>query len=318
MRIKGLLGMTSKNKDVRQLFLVIPSYGDSKSVVEICHEVETILDCPIKICILDDSGGVDFYPDLPDNYAVFSTDKNLGQQRILTDFFRFGLARTFPVQEDDLVIIMDGDGEDSPQDVPRLLAKMEIEEVNLVTARRGSRSVSINFKISYFCFKLGARILSGKSINHGTFSVSKRSELESWVKKDAFYQSFVGGLISTKTPKSFVNCDRSPRRYGTSRLDKSGLIEHGLRILISLSALISTRLLMATFAWIIFSVFFGVFVVIFKYLGNSTPGWASFVVGFLIQVTILLLVALLTTIGLMRNQGEDPKNSEFKLRIYGK
>ena len=208
---------------------------------------------------------------------------------------------------------MDADGEDSPSDVSRLLDKIENENLSLVTAQRGSRNTTFFFKIGYLFFQISGKILTGKTINHGTFSISKRSELSRWVKKDSFYQSFVGGLVSVKTLKGSVVCNRASRRYGTSRLDNSNLILHGLKILISLSPLISARLLVATSAWIIFSAICGTGSIVFKLLGNTTPGWATLIIGFLVQIAMLLIVALLTTLGFVRDTG-DSANPAFRLR----
>ncbi len=308
--------MIQRIKPKGSLFLVIPSYGDSKSVVEITKELEVIVDRPITICILDDSVGKDDYPSLPKNYTIFVPEKNLGQQKILTNFFRHGLGSFYKIHDDDLVIIMDGDGEDSPSDVPRLLEKIDEKGLNLVTAQRASRSVSFSFKVGYLCFQLAGKILTGKTINHGTFSVSRRSELETWVKRDSFTQSFVGGLLSVKTTKGSVICDRKPRRYGKSSLDKYGLITHGLKIWLSLSYLITSRLLIATFLWVIMSVIIGVSAITFKIFGYVTPGWTTLIIGIIAQVSVVLLVALLTTIGLMKDPSDFYANPKFIIRKH--
>ena len=316
MRIKELPGMNQGNSANAALFLVIPSFGDSQSVVEITKELEDIIDCPITVCILDDSVGIDDYPYLPENYTVFMPEKNLGQQRILTNFFRNGLGSYFKVGKDDLVIIMDGDGEDSPGDVVRMLEKIKTGEFCLVTAQRASRSVPISFKLGYLCFQIAGKVLTGKTINHGTFSISKRSELETWVKRDPFTQSFVGGLLSVSTSKVSVVCDRAPRRYGASRLDKYGLVTHGLKIWLSLGYLITARLLLATFSWTVISLLVGVLAIVLKFLGYAAPGWTTLIFGIIAQVFVILLVALLTTIGFTREPNEFSKSHDFTIRKF--
>ena len=85
----------------------------------------------------------------------------------------YGLSKKFASQDEDLILIMDADGEDSPSDVSRLLDKIENENLSLVTAQRGSRNTTFFFKIGYLFFQISGKILTGKTINHGTFSISK-------------------------------------------------------------------------------------------------------------------------------------------------
>lgn len=299
---------------MEHLFLVIPSFGDSRSVIEISQEVEKIVECPITICILDDSAGVDYYPSLPPNYNLFVSQRNCGQQKILTDFLRSGLANRFEVSHDDFVIIMDGDGEDSPRDIPRMIARIENEDLDLLTAQRGSRSAPISFKLGYFCFQVVGKVLTGELINHGTFSVSRRIKLENWVQKETFSHSFVGGLVSISSSKGSLICDRERRRYGDSRLSNIGLIKHGLKIFVSLSPQVNYQLLLYGSLWVLFSSLFIISTIVFKTPGATTSRYLTINLIILIPMFMMLIVAFFLTKRFLKKSDDSNTSNTLTLR----
>jgi hypothetical protein len=304
--------MTIEIKNQR-LFLVLPSFGDARAAVEIASEVEKLYTGELIVCILDDSVGEDKFPRLPSNYYLVQPTRNLGQQRLLVNFLRYSLPKLFENQPNDLVLIMDSDGEDSPGDVPELIKELKSGEYDFACATRKSRQTDFTFKIGYFGFQLLTRILTGIYVRYGTFSVSRREILQKTVKNDAFSQSFVGGLMATPNKKVMVNCNRGKRRYGESNMNKNNLIVHGLRILLALSPTISGRLLFTTVVSTIFSIFIIFGVVIAKMLNLVTPGWTTVVVVGLIEILILEVTILMLTLGLIKHANETSTDGDFKV-----
>ena len=304
--------MTIEIKSQR-LFLVLPSFGDARAAVEIASEVEKSYSGELIVCILDDSVGEDEFPTLPSNCYLVQPTRNLGQQRLLVNFLRHSLPELFENHPNDLVLIMDSDGEDSPGDVPELIKKLESGEYDFACATRKSRQTDFTFKIGYFGFQLLTRLLTGIYVRYGTFSVSRREVLQKIVKNDAFSQSFVGGLMATPNKKIMVDCDRGKRRYGESNMNKNNLIVHGLRILLALSPVISGRLLFTAVVSTIFSIFSIIGVVIAKILNLVTPGWTTAVIIGLIQILILEVTILMLTLGLMKHENERSSDGDFKV-----
>ena len=66
----------------------------------------------------------------------------------------------------DQVIVIDCDGEDEPAAINELLKKREYE---IVTVKRGKRSESFFFKLSYVFYKLIFRFITGKTIDFGCY-----------------------------------------------------------------------------------------------------------------------------------------------------
>ena len=95
--------------------------------------------------------------------------RNLGHQRAIA----IGLAYVEQHIDNRCVVVMDSDGEDSPEDVPRLLARFEEEGGDkIVFAERTRRSETIIFKIFYLIYRwLDFLSDGGAGSGSGNFSV---------------------------------------------------------------------------------------------------------------------------------------------------
>jgi hypothetical protein len=235
-----------RTQELRTIYVVIPSYGDNRSVLEITSEINSMVDGNLVFCILDDSAGVDKYPKLASNFHIFIPKSNMGQQKILVNFFRHTLPTYFNHTPNDLVLILDGDGEDAPININKMLMLLDENKVEMVVATRGKRHVKALFKIGYVFFQVFGFVLCNRNINHGTFSISKRAILEKATKSENFDYSFVGGMISSKMTKRKLKCDRHPRRYGRSNLNKINLISYGLRVYAGIRPKVSYKIFQIT------------------------------------------------------------------------
>ena len=108
----------------KQFFVVLPCFGDSESAQELCHEMNLLESAPKAIVVLDDSMGIDNYDNLPGNAFVVRATNHLGQQRLLTQFFRHGFADLFQINDTDAVVVMDSDGEDKVEHIQILIDRL--------------------------------------------------------------------------------------------------------------------------------------------------------------------------------------------------
>jgi hypothetical protein len=143
-------------------------------------------------------------------------------------------------------LILDGDGEDAPVNINKMLMLLDENKVEMVVATRGKRHVKTLFKIGYVFFQIFGFILCNRIINHGTFSISKRAILEKATKNRNFDYSFVGGMMASKMTKRKIKCDRYPRRYGKSNLNKINLISYGLRVYAGIRPKVSYKIFQIT------------------------------------------------------------------------
>lgn len=278
-------------------FVVIPSFDDNLSVQEICFELNQLPLSPQQIIVLDDSIGIDCYDDLPTNALVVSPSFRLGQQRLLTHFFRHEFTKCCDPSESDLIIIMDADGEDSPLDIKKLLDDFTNERpVDLVLATRTSRHSTIRFRLGYACFRFLSRLLTGETIKTGTFSISSWRWLQQACNHDAFNVSFVGGLLVAPASRKLTPIARQPRRYGSPKVNTSGLIQHGLGVFLAMSKQISVRFFTALCAVSFLSILLVITTLSLWWIGVTVPGYTSIILISVFQLNIIMLILFLGSI----------------------
>ena len=79
------------------------------------------------------------------------------------------------LQDADAVLVMDGDGEDPPEAIPALLAQAGDRKDFCIVAQRRKRTEKISFKLSYMVYKTVFRLVTGKQISFGNFSLTSIS-----------------------------------------------------------------------------------------------------------------------------------------------
>jgi hypothetical protein len=248
---------------------------------------------PVRFVVIDDTAGQD--PEVAsvaglDDVTVLQPPFNLGHQRALVYALRKALPR---IADDDAVVTLDADGEDRPQDLPRLLAALTARpqpERRAVLALRTKRRESIGFKLLYRGFRLLFRSLTGATVRSGNFAAMPGSMARRALLHPTFDLSYSSAILALDLPIEYVPCERGERYEGRSKMTYGKLAMHGLRMLMPFTDRIAIRALGAF-------VFFGVlgallaFVVICLKLftTSSIPGWTSYIA---LGALIVSLVAL--------------------------
>jgi glycosyltransferase involved in cell wall biosynthesis len=247
----------------------------------------------VRFVVIDDTAGQD--PEAAalaelEDVTVLRPPFNLGHQRALV----YALRKALPaVADEDAVVTLDADGEDRPEDLPRLLRAMEVEGPEgrpVALALRTKRRESLSFKVFYRLFRLLFRSLTGTTVRSGNFVVLPGAIAKRALLHPTFDLSYSSAILALDLPIAYVPCERGERYEGRSKMTYGRLAMHGLRMLMPFTDRIAIRAL-ATF------VFFGVLgaglaaiVVALKLFTSSTvPGWASYVA---LGALIVSLVAL--------------------------
>lgn len=169
--------------------------------------------------------------------------RNLGHQRAIA----IGLAFVHAERACDTVVVMDGDGEDAPADVPRLLEKYrEHGGERIVFAARTRRSESLTFRIGYRAFKIVHRILIGLPVKVGNFSVLPRRQLDRLVVISELWNHYAAAVIKARLPHETVDTSRGPRLGGRSSMNLVSMVVHGLSAMAVYGEIIGVRLLCTT------------------------------------------------------------------------
>jgi len=283
-----------------RLWIVCPSYTDVVAFTMLRERILAVLQRdpshrarPVRFVVIDDTGGFD--PEIEtlcayDDVTVIAPPFNLGHQRALV----FGLRLIEPDLEDtDLVVTMDADGEDKPEDLPRMLAPLlEHPELRnqLCVARRTKRTESLRFRIMYFYFRIMFRTLTGETVRNGNYAayrgwLARRMLLHPYF--DLCYSSTLVSLDMAVTP---VPCARGTRYAGESRMNLFRLLMHGIRMLTPFTDRIAIRAMTAFTAIFGIGVLLSLAVVGTKlFTSASIPGWTT---ATLLGILVLSLIAV--------------------------
>jgi hypothetical protein len=174
---------------------------------------------------------------------LLSLRRNLGHQRAIA----VGLAFVHAERPCDAVVVMDGDGEDAPLDVPRLLDRYEEHGgERIVFAARARRSESVAFRMGYQAFKVVHRVLIGLPVKVGNFSVVPRRQLDRLVVISELWNHYAAAVIKARLPHETVDTSRGPRLAGRSSMNLVGMVVHGLSAMAVYGEIIGVRLLVTT------------------------------------------------------------------------
>jgi hypothetical protein len=240
-----------------RLCVLTPSYFDVESFLILKDRLEESLGLAVargelpaarivKYTFVDDSAGRDAavraLDQLPD-VTVIEPPFNLGHQRAIV----YGLrAIAGDLSPEEIVVTMDSDGEDQPEDVPRLLAPLLTPPVDLwkvAIARRTERHEPLAFKVMYLAFVLLFRLLTGRAVRSGNFAALRGEYVVRMLNHPYFdlcYSSSLLTLSMNPTP-TFVPCARGRRYAGESRMGTERLLSHGVRMLMPFADRIAIR-----------------------------------------------------------------------------
>jgi polyisoprenyl-phosphate glycosyltransferase len=229
--------------------------------------------------------------------TVLHLGRNVGHQRALA----IGLAYIHASRDCRAVVIMDADGEDAPEDVPRLVAAHDAGQGTVVFAGRSARSEGLRFRMFYELYRLMHRLLTGRRIWFGNFSIVPSRLLPRLVLLSELWNHYPSAIIKARIPFASIPLPRAPRLGGRSHMGLTGLIIHGLGAISVHGDVIGVRALMATVVAIVLCVVGIVTVVFIRAVTDlAIPGWASAVVGLLIaillQAVLLSLVFIFVTL----------------------
>ena len=223
----------------------VPVYLDTESFLILRERILQVLPggWEARFHLLDDTAGQDpgvgaarAFSDI----TVETMPYNMGHQRALVHGLRGFLS------EGDagcLLVTMDADGEDRPEDLPALFAAWEKQgdPHAIVLAKRTQRRESLFFKTFYFFYKNVFRFLTGTVIQTGNFALYHSSVGARILFHPYFDLSYASTLFALGSRLVFVPCPRGSRYKGRSRMNFSRLAIHGVRMLMPFMDRIAIR-----------------------------------------------------------------------------
>jgi hypothetical protein len=232
--------------------------------------------------------------------VILKLRRNVGHQRAIAIGLGYVSDHINPEQ---LVVIMDSDGEDVPATIPSLLAQLESSHNDVVVAKRKSRIETIRFKAFYFLYRHFFKLMTGRTISFGNFMALKPNAVKRLVAMQELSIHVAGAVLASKLRIGVYPLDRGPRYAGHSKMNFVGLALHGFKALMVFAEDVLVRVGIACAAVAILAIFAAAVAIMLKLIGFSTPGWFSIALGILVliflQTGALALMTLMLT-GIVR------------------
>ena len=292
--------MNSRNTLI-DIIICIPVFNDWTAALELIRNIQLTLSTKAKVRIVLIDDGSTEQPDLNTlrsfptpqfSVEIITLVTNIGHQRAIA----IGLSAIEAKCTSDVIIVMDGDGEDNPAHISDLLKQVDVGPVpSIVLARRNRRSEGVFFKLGYKCFKFLHRGLTGIACDIGNFSAIPSNWLRQLTHTPELWNHYAATVISSKIPVRKVDCPRGLRYSGQSKMNITSLVTHGLRAISVFGETVGVRLSIALGAigLISFAGLIGV-ILIRIFTDLAIPGWATNATGLLLIlcVNFLMLTAM--------------------------
>ena len=227
---------------LKQLIIVLPVYEDRESLKQLLRDIASLQMPFIKLLIVDD-GSVRTPPhriDLIDaGFAgeVIRLRCNVGHQMAIA----MGLNHINRKFSGCPVLVMDADGEDRPDTIPKLIRCYEEGDADIVVATRGNRFGSLMFRLCCRLYTVLFRLLTGRAIQFGNFALLSSTAVRRLAEMPELPIHFAASVLSSRLRLAFVSVDRGHRYAGASKMDLMSLSAHGMRSMLIFSNVIFFR-----------------------------------------------------------------------------
>ena len=220
---------------MKKILILIPVYNDweslKKLIGEINENIKNFDDINFECLIVNDASTIQA-PELikPSKFMsleLLNMRENKGHARCNA----FGIRYIFKKKIFDNIILMDGDGEDRPEEIKKLIEKIKENPDLSIVAKRVKRSEGIFFQSLYQLHKLITLIFAGQNVNFGNYSILTRSDVEKLYSKSSLWSSFSGTVKKNLKPLNEINSIRGLRYFGPSQMSLLKLMIHSFSII---------------------------------------------------------------------------------------
>jgi polyisoprenyl-phosphate glycosyltransferase len=274
-----------------RVVILIPLRDDWASAAELIRRLDAAFASHpylIDVLLVDDGSVQDFRSaNFPLRLAAIRTirilhlRRNLGHQRAIA----IGLVQIERAIPCDAVLVMDGDGEDTPEGALQLLGAFSGKTA--IFAKRSRRTESFTFRLFYQLYKLVHYLLTGVRVEVGNFSILPSDYLRTLVVTSELWNHYAAAVFRSGLPFATIPIPRGHRITGTSKMNFVSLTTHGMSAISVFGDVVGVRLLVASLVGSFLSVA-GIFTVIAirVFTNRAIPGWATYSIGALAIIFI--------------------------------
>jgi hypothetical protein len=190
---------------------------------------------------------------------------------------------------------MDADGEDRPEDVPKLLKVFKAKDgQKVVFAHRLRRSEGLLFAVFYHLYRLLHYILTGIPVRVGNFSVVPFTRLSTLAVVSELWNHYAAAIFKARIPFETVPTARGYRVSGKTKMNFVNHVTHGLSAISVFGEIVGARVLIFVCIITLFltCLLFSIFLVRF-FTTLAIPGWATYTTG----LVIIIMFQIFTVAG---------------------
>lgn len=291
--------------------IVIPIHNDWTSAQYLVTALDRVLSHSAQPChvILVDDGSTErpmFVTSVSwiKSIRIVRLAVNLGHQRAIS--VGLTVAAELNVVS---VVVMDGDGEDQPDDLIAMLVKGASTPEAIICAQRTRRSEPLRFRFFYKIYKFSFRLLTGTQIDFGNFMVIPMRAVRTLLRTPAAWNHLAAAVMRSRIRIIRVPTSRGTRYDGESRMNFEALVLHGMSAISVYADVAFLRILLGTFVFIAINAVIILFAIAIRLLTSyATPGWATTVVGNSVNLSMESLVFAGLSLGLLL-QGRSSKSA---------
>jgi len=242
---------------MKKYIILIPVYNDWKSVFKLLENIdEQIKDWDVKVSVLiindastEERTVTEFdYKNLQ-VIKIINMKENRGHARS----YASGLKYISEKENVDYIILMDGDGEDRPEELNLLFNKSKENPDKVVTANRVKRSEGNLFKFCYLVHKYFTFIFTGQLIKFGNYTCLPKSVVSHMLENASTWSSFSGSLTKLFKERVSIPSIRGLRYFGPSKMSFFNLVKHSLSIIAVFKKAVFIRSFIFLFVYLLFT-----------------------------------------------------------------
>ena len=220
---------------MKKFKILIPVYNDweslGKLLLEINKNISSIKNIQFDCVIINDASSIESpkinIPSNINSLEIINMKENRGHIRCNA----YGIKYLVNKSDFDYLILMDGDGEDRPEEINDLVKKALDNPDYSVVAKRVKRSEGILFKFLYQIHKFLTLVSTGKLINFGNYSCLTKNDVILLSTEASLWSSFSGTVKKHIKNFNSINSIRGVRYFGSSKMSLFKLVMHSFSII---------------------------------------------------------------------------------------
>ena len=220
---------------MKKFTILIPIFNDWESLEKLLNDInnniKNIKKTEFNCIVINDCSTIIKkkikIPQQLNSIRIIHMNKNKGHARCNA----FGIKYLSKKKDLDYLILMDGDGEDRPEEIKLLVNKVFNDPNRSVVAKRIKRSEGFLFQMLYRFHKYLTLLTTGKLINFGNYSCLTFSDMKKLSLQSSLWSSYSGTFKKIIKNYNEVNSIRGIRYFGPSQMSLFRLLIHSFSII---------------------------------------------------------------------------------------